>query len=135
MDGLRESVYLRSYGQKDPLIEYKRESHTLFTEMMEHLAGEISSQLFALTTAPENTEQLIDLSRATYKFDDLSDAHTPQSALNQQDMNLKMSDAAYSGAGGAHKQQTLVRSQPKVGRNDQCPCGSGKKYKKCCGKM
>ncbi len=135
MDGLRESVYLRSYGQKDPLIEYKRESHTLFTQMMEELAGEISSLLFSLTTAPEKTEQLIDLSRATYKFDDLSDAHTPQSALNQQDMNLQMSDAAYSGAGGAHKQQTLVRSQPKVGRNDPCPCGSGKKYKKCCGKV
>ena len=134
MDGLRESVYLRSYGQKDPLIEYKRESHILFTQMMEDLAGEISSNLFALTTAPEKTEQLIDLSRATYKFDDLSDAHTAAQAVGQQDMNLQMSDVAYAGAGGAHKQQTLVRSQPKVGRNDPCPCGSGKKYKKCCGK-
>ena len=140
MDGLRESVYLRSYGQKDPLIEYKREAHVLFTEMMENLAGEIASSLFALTTAPEKTEQLIDLSRATYKFDDLSNAHTPAQALQQAaaltqgDMNLQMNDAAYSGAGGALRQQTLVRSHPKVGRNDPCPCGSGKKYKKCCGK-
>ena len=140
MDGLRESVYLRSYGQKDPLIEYKREAHILFTQMMENLAGEISSNLFALTTAPEKTEQLIDLSHATYKYDDLSNAHTPAQALQQAaaltqgDMNLQMSDAAYSGAGGAIKQQTVVRNHPKVGRNDPCPCGSGKKFKKCCGK-
>ncbi len=147
MDGLRESVYLRSYGQKDPLIEYKREAHDLFTNMMENLAGEVTSNLFSLTTAPERTEQLIDLSRATYKYDDLTSAHTAAEAaataaaqqgggaqMRPEDLNLQMSEAAYTGAGGARRQQTVVRGQPKVGRNDPCPCGSGKKYKKCCGR-
>jgi preprotein translocase subunit SecA len=148
MDSLRESVYLRSYGQKDPLLEYKREAHLLFTAMMENMAGEVATNLFALTTAPERAQQLVDLSRATYSFDDLTTAHTPaqvaaamaaaQAAqggrqMQAPDLNLQMSDAAYSGAGGALRQHTVVRNQPKVGRNDPCPCGSGKKYKQCCG--
>ncbi len=148
MDSLRESVYLRSYGQKDPLLEYKREAHILFTAMMENLAGEVATNIFALTTAPERTQQLVDLSRATYSYDDLSTAHTPaqvaaamaaaQAAqggtqLRPQDMQMQMSDAAYSGAGGPTRPHTVMRTQPKVGRNDPCPCGSGKKYKQCCG--
>jgi len=146
MDSLRESVYLRSYGQRDPLLEYKKEAHTLFTTMMENLAGEVSTNIFALTTVPERAQQLVDLSRATYSFDDLSSAHTPAQAIaasaalqgaqamSQRDMDLRMSDAAYSGAGGPARPHTVVRSQPKIGRNDPCPCGSGKKYKQCCGK-
>jgi len=138
MDGLRESVYLRSYGQKDPLLEYKREAHDLFTTMMENLAGEISTSLFSLTTAPERTEQLVDLQKASYSYDDLSKAHTAAEAAGMpggaSPHDLQMSDAAYSGAGGGLRQKTVTRNQPKVGRNDPCPCGSGKKYKKCCGK-
>jgi preprotein translocase subunit SecA len=145
MDGLRESVYLRSYGQKDPLLEYKREAHGLFTTMMENLAGETATSLFSLTTAPERTEQLIDLQRASYSYDDLSRAHTAAEAAAAAaamqgggqgggQLDMQMSDAAYAGAGGALRQKTVVRNQPKVGRNDPCPCGSGKKYKKCCGR-
>ena len=151
MDSLRESVYLRSYGQKDPLLEYKKEAHALFISMMENLAGDVATNLFALTTVPERAQQLVDLSRASYSFDDLSTAHTvrdvaaamaaraaqagaPGAPLRPEDMNLQMSDAAYSGAGGAVQQHTVMRTQPKVGRNDPCPCGSGKKHKQCCGK-
>ena len=145
MDGLRESVYLRSYGQKDPLLEYKREAHTLFTTMMESLAGEVATSLFALTTAPEHSEKLIDLHRASYSYDDLSQAHTAaqtaamtaalhsRTQMTPDQMSTQMNDAAYAGAGGALRQKTMMRQQPKVGRNDPCPCGSGKKYKKCCG--
>jgi len=132
MDGLRESVSLRSYGQKDPLIEYKREAHTLFTDMMENLAGEVSKTIFALTTAPERTVQQVDMSHAKYSYDDISDAHT--AAQSAGSMDMQMSDAAYSGAGGPQKARTVTRAQPKVGRNDPCPCGSGKKFKKCCGR-
>ena len=138
MDGLRESVYLRSYGQKDPLLEYKREAHDLFTAMMENLAGEISTSLFSLTTAPERTEQLVDLQKASYSYDDLSKAHTAADAAGGPGggapRNMQMSDAAFAGAGGGLRQKTVTRNQPKVGRNDPCPCGSGKKYKKCCGR-
>ncbi len=132
MDGLRESVSLRSYGQKDPLIEYKRESHTLFTDMMENLAGEVSKTIFALTTAPERTVQQIDMAHAQYSYDDVSTAHTAAEAAGN--INMQMSDSAYSGAGGPQRARTVTRGQPKIGRNDPCPCGSGKKFKKCCGR-
>ncbi|MCX7848215.1 MAG: preprotein translocase subunit SecA [bacterium] len=146
MDSLRESVYLRSYGQRDPLLEYKKEAHTLFTTMMENLAGEVASNVFALTTVPERVQQLVDLSRASYSYDDLSRAHTPAEALaaeaaiagarglSAREMQLHMADVAYSGAGGPARPHTVIRTRPKVGRNEPCPCGSGKKYKHCCGK-
>jgi preprotein translocase subunit SecA len=126
MDGLRESVYLRSYGQKDPLLEYKKEAHAIFTTMMEGLAGEIAKSLFNLTTV-RDPQALMDMSNATYSYNEVS-------APNEIQNDMHMSDVAYSGAGGALKQKTVVRTQPKVGRNDPCPCGSGKKYKNCCGK-
>ena len=131
MDGVRESVYLRSYGQKDPLLEYKREAHAVFAEMMENMAGEIANLLFSLTTVPEKVAKLHDMNRATYSYEDVSQNNS--NALSQGNMNLSMNDAAYSGAGGAIKQKTVRNDGPKVGRNDDCPCGSGKKYKKCCG--
>jgi preprotein translocase subunit SecA len=146
MDSLRESVYLRSYGQKQPLLEYKRESHDLFTAMMENMAGEVSTSIFSLTTVPERTTQAVDLSRANYSYDDLSSAHTPSQIaaaaaqlqggkrVSDDQLNLRMNDTAYAGAGGALKKQPMRRAQPKVGRNDPCPCGSGKKYKHCCGR-
>lgn len=139
MDGLRESVYLRSYGQKDPLIEYKREAHDIFTQMMENMAGEVTKNLFVLTTVPEKREELLDMTRATYSYDDLTQAHTPAEQVlagaqpQTAQMQRQMGDNAYSGAGGPARPQTQVRTEPKVGRNDPCPCGSGKKYKKCCG--
>ena len=126
MDGLRESVYLRSYGQKDPLLEYKKEAHAIFTTMMESLAGEVAKSLFNLTTV-RDPQALMDMSNATYSYNEVS---APSEIQN----DMHMSDVAYSGAGGALKQKTVVRTQPKVGRNDPCPCGSGKKYKNCCGK-
>ena len=132
MDGLRESVYLRSYGQKDPLLEYKREAHAIFTTMMESLAGEIAKSLFNLTTVRDSQQALMDMANATYSYNDVSDSGSASKAVVT-DENMHMSDVAFSGAGGALKQKTIVRQQPKVGRNDPCPCGSGKKYKKCCG--
>ena len=134
MDGLRESVYLRSYGQKDPLLEYKREAHHIFTTMMESLAGEVAKSLFNLTTVRESQQALMDMSNATYSYSDVSNNSSSSSKIQVSDENMHMSDVAYSGAGGALKQKTIVRTQPKVGRNDPCPCGSGKKYTNCCGK-
>ena len=133
MDGLRESVYLRSYGQKDPLLEYKKEAHAIFTTMMESLAGEVAKSLFNLTTV-RDPQSLMDPSNATYSYNDVSDNTSSSSKMQISDEGMHMSDVAYSGAGGALKQKTVVRTQPKVGRNDPCPCGSGKKYKNCCGK-
>ena len=133
MDGLRESVYLRSYGQKDPLLEYKKEAHSIFTTMMESLAGEVAKSLFNLTTV-RDPKALMDMSNATYSYNDVSDNSSASSKTQISDEGMHMSDVAYSGAGGALKQKTIVRTQPKVGRNDPCPCGSGKKYKNCCGK-
>jgi preprotein translocase subunit SecA len=132
MDGLRESVYLRSYGQKDPLLEYKREAHAIFTTMMESLAGEVANSLFHLSMV--DPRALMDMDNATYSYNDLDNSNTSFTTKAQISDEMHMSDVAYSGAGGALKQKTVVRTQPKVGRNDPCPCGSGKKYKNCCGK-
>ena len=134
MDGLRESVYLRSYGQKDPLLEYKKEAHHIFTTMMESLAGEVAKALlFGWKDPKEIRNTTMDMDNATYSYSDVSSNASSAPNIQFSEDSMHMSDVAYSGAGGALKQKTVVRTQPKVGRNDPCPCGSGKKYKNCCG--
>ena len=123
IDYLREGIGLRGYGQRDPLIEYKRESFHMFTEMMDNIRGSIVSMIFKIN--------LVSIGAQVEK--------------NNQGQNLK-----YSGASeevdqfGAAKKvndgeteaapQKPIINKDKVGRNDSCPCGSGKKFKKCCGK-
>ena len=108
MDHLRDGIGLRGYGQKDPKQEYKREGFELFQEMLFHLKHNTLQALCRL--------RLQTVSEEEYK-------HKESKALN------------YSAGGSAEaaKVQTQRRAEPKVGRNDPCPCGSGKKYKKCCG--
>lgn len=108
LDDLRQGISLRAYGQKDPLIEYKKESFRKFDELQHQIAREGSTLLFRAQPRPT--------------------ARQPQ-----QIREYKPSAMARSGAAPAKKQTTVV-GQKKIGRNDPCPCGSGKKYKKCCGR-
>jgi preprotein translocase subunit SecA len=143
MDSLRESVGLQAYGQRDPLIEYKREAYHLFMDLMDRIYEEIANSIFRATTAPETMEDF---------FHSLSGM-----AVHQEASALAAATAAAQAqlaAQGARPQgapqpvgapppgmdappappPTPVRKDvPKVGRNDPCPCGSGRKYKKCCG--
>jgi preprotein translocase subunit SecA len=133
MDELRRSVGLRGYGQKDPLSEYKNEAFRAFEEMMVSMRSDVCSGMFRSSTnlaAFENMlSNLSDVARssgpdtaASGGFDRFSGGGSPQVANTQGEAPEIPKIAA-----------PVVRDTPKVGRNDLCPCGSGKKYKKCCG--
>ena len=113
MDHLRDGIGLRGYGQKDPLIEYKREGFDLFAGMMERVKSDTLDRLFHVQ-AVRNEEQ--------------PSVPTPPPVISRPQPALILNRGEEPVAA-----QTVQRSDEKVGRNDPCPCGSGKKYKKCHG--
>ena len=112
MDDLKEGIGLRGYGQKDPLVEYKKESYQMFQAMMNRIDEEVLRFLFLMQPVQEE-EQVKEMERRQKR--------------QQAEMILSGADD------GSARVKTVVRSGEKVGRNDPCPCGSGKKYKKCHG--
>lgn len=112
MDHLREGIGLRGYGQKDPLQEYKREGYQMFLDMVDRFKEESLSLLLRIRPMREEEIERLEEER------------------RRKQEKLKLSH----GEEEAHKPQTYRRQGKKVGRNDPCPCGSGKKYKKCCGR-
>ena len=133
MDHLKEGIGLRGYGQRDPLIEYKKESFDMFEAMWDRIEEEIVRVLFLLQPVREPSLEMRPAARPLrLSFNDPAAA---PSALEAQ------RSAAPAGAGPRRESQggvdaavkTVRRAAEKVGRNDPCPCGSGKKYKKCCG--
>lgn len=128
MDKLREGIGLRAYGQRDPLVEYKREAFQYFSQMIAGIEEEAVEMLFKLQTAKKEKTRGV-FSSIPQEF-----IH-PEVAAPQPSLETPGSEAEMSGSQPAANNNTPVKlSQPKVGRNDPCPCGSGKKYKKCCGK-
>ncbi len=118
LDHLKEGIGLRGYGQRDPLQEYKKESFEMFQAMKERIEDTVIRNLFRVE--PVNPEQIAEQRRAREQ----------QSA---QMARLVRSGPPKSTPNRTGPPPTVVRSGDKVGRNDPCPCGSGKKYKKCCG--
>ncbi len=112
MDDLKEGIGLRGYGQKDPLIEYKKESYEMFQAMLNRVDEEVLRFLFLMQPVQEE-EQVKEIERRQRR--------------QQAELILSGADD------GSAAVKTVVRSGDKVGRNDPCPCGSGKKYKKCHG--
>ncbi len=110
MDHLKEGIGLRGYGQQDPLVAYKREGHEMFQEMIDRVKEETVRLLFHIQIQREEQVQ--------------------QLRQEQEDQPMFYGPAE----GGASNRPKTVKKDRKVGRNDPCPCGSGKKYKKCCGK-
>ncbi len=136
LDHLKEGIGLRGYGQRDPKNEYKRESYELFTAMRERVEDTIIRTLFRLQ--PITREQLEELRRRRQRAPQgmrmsKPDAPTPGGAPPAGLAAAAGEPGAPSGPPQQGKPVTVVRDQPKVGRNDPCPCGSGKKYKKCHG--
>ena len=134
MDHLKEGIGLRGYGQHDPLEEYKRESFDMFEEMMERSQQDAVRYLFHM--------QIMDApaAQAAAVAVDESNGDQPQQQLppprkrastSMDDLEAQFQRMA--GSNGNTAPQQVVRGQAKVGRNDPCPCGSGKKYKKCHG--
>ena len=133
MDELRRSVGLRGYGQKDPLSEYKNEAFRAFEEMMVSMRSDVCSGMFRSSTnlaAFENMlSNLSGVARATGPDSNPSGGFDRFSVGTQ-----KSGQSTQAEAPDIPKIATpVVRDTPKVGRNELCPCGSGKKYKKCCG--
>ncbi len=151
MDHLKEGIGLRGYGQKDPLIEYKKESKVMFDDMIERIEDETVRFLFFLQRAENN-----DLPELPYpeieEFDDDEDNGEPVAVGTQPQPNREAQNAVldftkniqrkkdkelaqlqFVGGDGTSAASQPVIAKQKAGRNDPCPCGSGKKYKKCCG--
>ena len=106
MDHMKEGIGLRGYGQLDPLKEYQKEGFALFAEFLEQIREEALGHIFRLRIV----------------------RHEPEERMRPKKKNLNLSHGDDSAS-----PTTVRRKEKKVGRNAPCPCGSGKKYKKCCG--
>ena len=112
LDQVKKGIGLRAYGQKDPKIEYQRESFAMFENMMRRIREATIDYLFKVQIAPQPARRIA----------------PPSQAKAPADKTLSLGNTA-------RKQVAVEDVKPldKLGRNDPCPCGSGKKYKKCCG--
>jgi preprotein translocase subunit SecA len=128
MDSLRYSIGLRGYGQRDPLVEYKAEAYKIFDELMVNVKSEICHNIFRSASSMMAFENFLRNIPQQTKHDPTSAFGTPANPDQ-----TKPSDMVSEAAAAAEKAKP-VRTGPKVGRNDSCPCGSGKKFKHCCGK-
>ena len=132
MDYLRQGIHLRSYAQKNPKQEYKREAFELFSSMLDRIKSDTVSLLCRLHVRSEAEIQAETEERQRRLEAALQTQHAaPESIVAPPEQNVP--DSLLANDAGAHEQ--VVRSGPKVGRNDPCPCGSGKKYKHCHGTL
>ncbi|VFS47992.1 preprotein translocase subunit SecA [Budvicia aquatica] len=123
MDYLRQGIHLRGYAQKDPKQEYKRESFSMFASMLEALKYEVISVLSKVQVRmPEEVEAIEQQRREE------AERLASQQQLSHQEAENALAEEPASGG-------TVVRGERKIGRNDPCPCGSGKKYKQCHGQL
>ncbi len=130
MDLLKEGIGLRSYGQRDPLIEYKKEGFGMFETMYASINQEVAELIMKMQPADrsQRIKGVFSSLPQNYVHDDAGDiVDVAQNMAPQAAAMPQQSDSA------APRQAPVRTEGPKVGRNDPCPCGSGKKYKKCCG--
>jgi preprotein translocase subunit SecA len=164
MDHLKEGIGLRGYGQKDPLIEYKKESFELFQDMMDRIEDETIRYLFFLQVAGPGSDgpngdgggplgrpkPILPFAEDEEDEDDEGEEEALVSASSEQrrqaqsavedftrniqrKKDKEMAELQFVGGSGADTEKKQATSDKKAGRNDPCPCGSGKKYKKCHG--
>jgi preprotein translocase subunit SecA len=123
MDHLRQGIGFQGYAQKDPLVEYKRQSYGLFEAMMDRIQTTTLKILFNVRMEVAQQEAV--------------SAEDAQAALEKRLVARRRRPAAIAATAGASasgENRPLRRSGPRIGRNERCPCGSGAKFKKCCGK-
>jgi preprotein translocase subunit SecA len=157
MDHLKEGIGLRGYGQKDPLVEYKRESFDMFEDMLQRFQEDTTRYLYLMQIIGRGDLGAVGESAGAQDQDqggpgvpsirsgggtDGNGRRSPQAVATSMDdleeafqrrKRRELEQARMAGAGERQPVQQVVRSGEKIGRNDPCPCGSGKKYKKCCG--
>jgi preprotein translocase subunit SecA len=147
MDYLRQGIHLRGYAQKQPMQEYKREAFEMFSGLMDSVQHEVTRVLARVQVRAEEDVEAVEGQRRTdtpvqYRHDEVP-APAPQPA--QQPIPAAAGQAGVTGgppgagaapqAPGQPGDQPFVRDEKKVGRNEPCPCGSGRKYKQCHGKL
>jgi preprotein translocase subunit SecA len=118
MDHLKEGIGLRGYGQRNPLQEYQREGFDMFAEMMDRFESDVVEKMYSVQIAAESDVERIEAQRRK----------------RQQQMIMAHAAATAEGEQAQQQRSQVKREGEKVGRNDPCPCGSGKKYKKCHGR-
>ena len=128
MDHLRQGIHLRGYAQKNPKQEYKREAFELFARMLEHLKLDVTTVLARVRVREQSEVEAIE---AEQRRKAEAEAKRMQFTHAQAEQEGGVADSD----GLATAQAPVVREGPKVGRNDPCPCGSGKKYKQCHGRL
>jgi preprotein translocase subunit SecA len=140
MDSLRYSIGLRGYGQRDPLIEYKAEAFRIFDDLMVNIKSEVchhifrsASSLMAFENFMRNVPQRT-VHQSTSAFGSAAPTNSDPAATQAPRNGPPQGSDIVSEAAAAVEKARPVRTGPKVGRNDLCPCKSGKKYKHCCGR-
>jgi len=125
MDSLREGIGLRAYGQRDPLIEYKREAFGMFSQMISAIEEDAAQTIFKLESVkPERFQGVFSSVPKEFSHPEADKFQAPAQREIMPELPAGPKE---------HVAKPVQSHQPKVGRNDPCPCGSGKKYKKCCG--
>ncbi len=136
MEELRRSIGLRSYGQKDPLVEYKSEAFKYFEELMQNVRLQICTGLFRSASNLQAFENMLSLLSRTVRTQGPANGPAPAVPPPQVSTTITTSGPAAASSGEPEiklPSVTIRREMPKVGRNDPCPCGSGKKFKQCHG--
>ena len=123
MDHLRTGIHLEAYAQKDPKIQYKKEGYNIFIELLDHISQEVVRRLFHVEV---HSEAEIERLRAQRRQQQMVESRGPEGGA--------ASPSQASAEAAPQKVRTVHRATPKVGRNEPCPCGSGRKYKHCHGK-
>jgi preprotein translocase subunit SecA len=122
MDHLRSGIGLVGYAQKDPKVEYKREGRKAFTSMWERIGQQVTAAIFRIETeSPGFVGSLWEITSTTHEEVNAGGDYAGEAAAAEPGQTATIVEP-------------IINRQPKVGRNDPCPCGSGKKYKKCHGK-
>jgi preprotein translocase subunit SecA len=129
MDQLRNGIGLRSYGQRDPLIEYKSEAFSMFDEMMASVKDEIAANVFRSASTLAAFENFLRALPMQLSGPDLTSGSAYQQAAATRGGGEEVVSEAIEAAAAP-----VRRDAPRVGRNEPCPCGSDKKFKQCCGK-
>jgi len=138
MSSVRQGIGLRGYGQRDPLIEYKKEAFRLFNELNSLIQKEVVYSIFKVGSAQTEAGQA-QRNFASFSSPGIADKATNFSAPQKTISTSNSSFSAFEKTGAGKENKDTIRQKAidaqgnKVGRNDPCPCGSGKKYKKCCG--
>ncbi len=143
LEGLREAVGLRSYGSKNPLTEYKIDGFNMFDEMLDSIRTTVMSRVFKVRIQLSPEAQEARRKAAMQAQRNMNAQHSEAESITRQtrpvsSMNGAAARRQVAGSVTAQHTQgqsvTVRRTSPKIGRNDPCPCGSGKKYKNCCGR-